>query len=123
MAERLARKLMRVAEELVEDPDDWGGEDQAVDAVEHAAVAGEKVAGIFYVGAAFVGGFDQVAGLAGDICGGGDDDQRDHINLHPAREEDGDDHGGEDVAEGAFPGFLGTERGAMFTRPRDLPTK
>ncbi len=37
------------------------GEELAIDAVEHAAVAGEEVAAVFHSSAAFDGGFGQVA--------------------------------------------------------------
>ena len=79
---------------MVEDPDCWGGQDQAVYAIEHAAVAREQAAGIFDGGAAFVGGFDQVAGLTCDVGDSGDYQQGDDVGLHPFCEEDGYEHGG-----------------------------
>src|SRR5277367_2312678 len=74
---------------LIKNPDDRSGQDQAVDAVEHSAVAGEQRAGVFYRRATFVSGLDQVAGLPRDIRGGGDSDEGQRIDLHPAREGDG----------------------------------
>src|SRR5262245_13011118 len=44
-----------------------GGKEQGVDAVEHASVAGEDCAGVFYLGAALDKRFDQIAKLSGDV--------------------------------------------------------
>ena len=49
------------------EPEDGGGEEEGVDAVEDAAVAGEHGAGVFDACAAFDGGFEEVAELGGDV--------------------------------------------------------
>ena len=49
-------------------PNDWRGEDQSVNTVEHSAVTGQKRAGVFHSGAALVGGLEQISGLTCDIC-------------------------------------------------------
>ena len=48
-------------------PDYGDGQNKGVDAVEHAAVAGQERAGVFDSCAAFVGRFEQIADLAGDV--------------------------------------------------------
>ena len=49
------------------EPEDGSGEEQGVDAVEDAAVAGEHGAGVFDAGAALEGGLEEVAELGGDV--------------------------------------------------------
>src|SRR5215469_18762214 len=48
-------------------PHHRNGEEQRVDAVEHAAVTGKQCAGIFDAGATLQGGFKQVSELRGDV--------------------------------------------------------
>ena len=45
------------------------GEEQGVNAVQDAAVAGKQGAGVFDAGGAFEGGFGEVAHLGGEIFG------------------------------------------------------
>ena len=54
-------------------PEDGGGKEEGVDAVEDAAVAGEEGSGVFDVGAALDGGFEEVAELGGDVEDDGED--------------------------------------------------
>lgn len=56
IADRAALQVRVDEDEVV--PDDGDAEDQGVDAVEDAAVAGEEGAGIFDAGGAFAGGFE-----------------------------------------------------------------
>ncbi len=59
--------LLYSAKPFVQSPGDGSGENQTVDAIEYATVTGQNRAGVFYRRAAFVGGFDQVTGLSGDV--------------------------------------------------------
>ncbi len=83
-------------------PEDRGGEEEGVYAVEHSAVAGEEGAGIFYVGAALDQRFDQVSELGCDVQ---DKGQRDDEAAAPSQV------------------FLGLTRGDMWWVPMDLPMK
>ena len=58
---------MRVDEDEVV-PDDGDAEDEGVDAVEDAAMAGEEATGILHASGAFAGGFEEVAHLSGDVA-------------------------------------------------------
>jgi len=106
------------------EPEDGGGEEEGVDAVEDAAVAGEHGAGVFDAGAALDGGLEQVAELGGDVEDGGegeglpdglgDVDEGVAVGgelVGDDGEDSGCDEGGEDGGGGAFPGLAGGEVG------------
>jgi len=97
-------------------PDHRNAEDEGVDAVENATVAGEEAAGIFYAGGTFAGGFEKVAHLTGDIAEGGHDKEMRERDGEPEVEAVGDGERAEHGGDGAFPGFLGRDfrRERMF---------
>src|SRR5208283_6047650 len=55
-------------------PQQGSGEEQGVDTIEHAAVAGKQGAGIFYAGSALDQRFDEIAELRGNIQDDGEQD-------------------------------------------------
>ena len=61
---------MRVDQDEVV-PNDGDAEDEGVDAVEYAAMAGEEAAGIFDAGGTFAGRFEEVTHLSGDVAENG----------------------------------------------------
>ncbi len=103
-------------------PEDGCCEEQGVNAVEDAAVAGEHGAGIFDARAAFDGGFEKVAGLGGYVEDDGEQ-QRLPEGLRDVEEEvvaggegvadKNDGQGGENTAEdggdGPFRGLAGAK--------------
>src|SRR5258708_2711102 len=62
-------------------PQHGSGEEQGVDAVEHASVAGEKRSGIFDSSTALDERFDQIAELRGDIQRDREQNNRSHRGL------------------------------------------
>ena len=101
---------MRVDEDEVV-PDDGDAEDEGVDAVEDAAVAGEEAAGIFYASGTLAGGFEEVAHLTGDVAENGHEEEMRKRNGEPEMETVGDGEGTDHRGDGAFPGFLGRNLG------------
>jgi hypothetical protein len=106
-------------------PENRGCEEQGVDAVEDAAVAGEHVSGVFDAGSAFDCGFEEIAELSGNVEYCGEDeglpdglgDVKDEVSAGGEEITDPDDEGcGQDTADdggdGAFPGFAGAEAGS-----------
>lgn len=73
---------------LIKNPHDWGGEDEAVDAIQDAPVAWEQASGVFHRGAALVGRLDQIAHLAGNVRESRDHHQGYFVHVHPARKKD-----------------------------------
>ncbi len=70
--DKQGRKWLEAAEgEVVADgddePEDGGGQEEGVDAVEDAAVAGEEGAGVFDACAALERGFEEVSELGGGV--------------------------------------------------------
>ena len=70
-------------------------------------MAGEEAAGVLYTGGAFVGGFEEVAHLSGEVAEGGHGEKMGQRDFDPEAESIGDEERAEDAARGAFPGFLG----------------
>jgi len=69
------RRSGNLADEFEEDERDRGREEERINAIENAAVSGEKGAGIFHVGATLDEGLDEVAELGSDVEeDGGDND-------------------------------------------------
>ena len=54
-------------------------------------MTGEKTAGVFYACAAFVGGFQEVTELAGDVADGGHDKEMRERDANPEAEGVGDE--------------------------------
>lgn len=54
-------------------------------------MTGEKTAGVFYSGAAFVGGFQEVTELAGDVANGGHDEEMREGDANPEAKGVGDE--------------------------------
>jgi len=69
-------------------------------------VAGEEAPGIFYAGAAFVGGFEEVAHLSGDVAEGGHSEEMGERNFDQEAEGVGDEERADHAGDGAFPGFF-----------------
>ena len=64
-------------------PDHGDAQDEGVDAVEDAAVAGEEAAGIFDAGGALTGGFEEVAHLSCDVAENGHDEEMREWDVEP----------------------------------------
>src|SRR5580658_148831 len=125
-------------EELADDedePQDGGGQEQGVDAVEDAAVAGEQGAGVLDAGPALEGGLEEVAELGGGV----EQDGEEHplppgsvgvqageagvVRCEPVAVEDeaaADDDGGDDGGDGSFPGLVGRELGGELVAAEAL---
>ena len=58
-----------------DEPEDGGGDEEGVDAVEDAAVAGKDGAGVLDACAAFEGGFEEIPELRGGVEDDGEDDE------------------------------------------------
>ncbi len=114
-----------------DEPEDGGGDEEGVDAVEDAAMAGEEGAGVLDAGTALEGGLEEVAELGGGVEGDGEEEE-DPPGLggveageagvllgEPVAEQDeahAEDAGGDDGGDGSFPGFVGREaRGELVT--------
>ncbi len=69
-------------------------------------MTGEQSAGVFYAGAALVGGFEEVAHLAGDVADDGHDQKMRERDANPEAESVGDEERAEHAADGTFPGFF-----------------
>ena len=69
-------------------------------------MTGEQAAGVFYSCAALIGGFQEVTHLAGDVAGGGHDEEMRERDANPEAEGVGDDERAEHAGNGPFPGFF-----------------
>ena len=58
-----------------DEPEDGRGDEEGVDAVEDAAVAGEDGAGVFDSGTALKGGLEEIAELSGGVEHDGEDEE------------------------------------------------
>src|ERR1700722_4251877 len=67
-------------------PEHWSGEEQGIDSVKHASVAGENCAGILDAGAALDQRLHQIAKLRGDIQGDGEQKDWPHFGLLQSEE-------------------------------------
>src|SRR6202030_3841768 len=99
-------------------PDYGDGQNKGVDTVEHSAVAGQERARVFDSCAAFVGRFEQIADLPGDVAYGGCAEQNHDGYGEPAHKSEGYNNRAGETGDGAFPGFLGAQmRGeGMFAK-------
>ena len=95
------------------------GENQAVDAVVHSAVAGQQRARILHRRAALIGGFDQIAHLTGDVCQARRSTIMLTISICSQRaKRNGHEQRRQQIPERAFPGFLGAQLAAPWARGR-----
>jgi len=107
-------------EEAEEEIGERGGQEWAVDEVEDAAEAGDEAAGVFDAGVAFYQAFQEVAGLSDGAqnCaeeeGFGDGVEGAEVFGPDACAGEGDEGGGDEAEEEAFPGFAGAEPGDEF---------
>jgi hypothetical protein len=72
-------------------------------------VSGEEAARIFDASGTFVGGFEEVTHLTGDVAEDGHDKEMGERDGEPEMEGVGDEKRAEEAANGAFPGFLGRD--------------
>ena len=96
--------------------EDGGGEEEGVGEIEDAADAGEGMAGVFDLGAAFDDGFGEVTGDAGEAEDGGDDEavgpgDGEEFVGDGGEKDDGTADGGDEGADKTFPGFCGADVG------------
>src|SRR6202522_175871 len=109
-------------------PEDWGGQQQGVNAVENATMTGKEGAGIFDANRALEGGLGKIADLGGDVDGDGQHQpvpellrkrelggvELGQVSGEP-EEAAGDEQAAQRRCDCAFPGFVGTEaRGELM---------
>src|ERR1700688_3349125 len=97
-------------------PDYGDGQNKRVDAVEHAAMAGQERAGVFDSRAAFIGRFEQIADLTGDVADSRRAEQNRDGHREPTHKREGYNNRTGETGDRAFPGFLGAQmrRKGMF---------
>src|ERR1700736_134683 len=88
-------------------PDNGNGQDEGVDAIEDAAVAGEYGAGVFHADAALVSGLEKIADLASDIADGGHGKKMLKGSVDPGTERKGGEERADEAGDRAFPCFFG----------------
>ena len=96
--------------------EDGGGEEEGVGEIEDAADAGEGVAGVFDLGAAFDDGFGEVAGDAGEAEDGSNDEavgpgDGEEFVGDGGEKDDGTADGSDEGTDKTFPGFGGADVG------------
>src|SRR5437588_9311276 len=65
-------------------PDDGGGQNQSIDAIEYATMPRQQGTRILYSGAALIGGFQQVASLPRDIGQASHQHRLKRVDIQPA---------------------------------------
>src|SRR5678815_3923447 len=91
--------------------DEWRVEEQAIEAIEYAAVAGKYVGGVFCACAAFECAFGEVAENSQDShdCGEGQHVFEWKLAEEPEVRERGHGKRGDDSTDCAFPSLAGTD--------------